>query len=191
VDPNNDQSSFSNPESQNRPWPLSAAVAYGLPSSIIDLDRSAQLQVPYRVKTAYGFTDPFIVTGVTKQGGSLSPLKCTLTTSLCNRWLYDIHNNDFTIQTHQASLRQPHTPVDSITLHISMLEAMDDSLIIAPSLMSLKSSARSADRFQATYGWETAWQKSALYVYGIATPDPCDLLMPSVVFDTGNPWVKT
>ena len=52
--------------------------AYGLPRAIIDLDCSAQTNVPYRVKTAYGFTEPFLVNNVTKQGGSLSPIKCTL-----------------------------------------------------------------------------------------------------------------
>ena len=87
-----------------------AISAYGLPSSIIDLDRSAQDSVPYRVKTAYGFTDPFIVDGVTKQGGSLSPLKCTLTTSLCNRWLMDLDNQGaLTIQTHMSRAGTPHT----------------------------------------------------------------------------------
>jgi hypothetical protein len=43
-----------------------AINAYGLPSSIIDLDFSSQENVPYRVKTAYGFTDNFIVNGITK-----------------------------------------------------------------------------------------------------------------------------
>jgi len=66
-----------------------ATHAYGLPSTIIDLDRGSQEQVPYRFKTAFGFTDPFIVDGVTKQGGSLSPLKFTLTTSLGNGWIAD------------------------------------------------------------------------------------------------------
>jgi hypothetical protein len=157
-----------------------ALSAYGLPESIIDLDRSSQLQVPYRVKTAYGFTDPFIVNGVTKQGGSLSPLKCTLTTSLCNRWMHDLQGNEFIIQTHQARLGSPHTPTDSTSLSVSMIEAMDDSLIIKPSLSSLKTSARLADRFQATYGWETEWRKSALYIYGTQVPDSAELHMPSV-----------
>ena len=66
-----------------------AIGAYGLPHAIIDLDRSSQDNVPYRIKAAYGFTDSFIVNGITKQGGSLSPLKCTLTTSMCNRWIAD------------------------------------------------------------------------------------------------------
>ncbi|KAF8913744.1 hypothetical protein CPB84DRAFT_1840548 [Gymnopilus junonius] len=66
-----------------------AIQAYHLPQSIIDLDQSSQENVPYRIKTAHGFTEAFIVNGVTKQGGSLSPLKCTLTMSMSNRWLED------------------------------------------------------------------------------------------------------
>jgi hypothetical protein len=61
-----------------------------------------------------------------------------------------------------------------------MVEAMDDSLIIKPSLMSLKSAARHADRFQATYGWETEWRKSALYIFATSIPDMNALLMPSI-----------
>ncbi|KAJ3963718.1 hypothetical protein EV361DRAFT_813095, partial [Lentinula raphanica] len=63
-----------------------AIQAYGLPDSLIAFDKSAQAHVPYRVKTAFGLTDPFIVSGVSKQGGPLSPLKSVLTTSLGNHW---------------------------------------------------------------------------------------------------------
>jgi len=163
-----------------------AIAAYGLPSSIIDLDRSAQDSVPYCVKTAYGFTDPFIVNGVTKQGGSLSPLKCTLTTSLCNRWLLDLEDQGaLTIQTHMSRIRTPHVPADDLSLRISMIEAMDDSLIMRHSLDSLKISARCADRFQATYGWETEWRKSTLYAFNTSAPNDEERLMPST--DYSNP----
>ena len=169
-----------------------AIRAYHLPPSIIDLDRSSQENVSYRVKTAYGFTEPFIVNGVTKQGGSLSPLKCTLTTSLCNRWLAD-RRLDFTgsisITSHSHRLHRPHTPLDQIQLHLSMIEAMDDSLIPASDLSSLKRMARDADRFQATYGWETAWPKSALYVYNAPPPSSQDARMPAV--DYSNPQSDT
>jgi hypothetical protein len=163
-----------------------AITAYGLPSSIIDLDRSAQDTVPYRVKTAYGFTDPFIVNGVTKQGGSLSPLKCTLTTSLCNRWLMDIEDQGaLIIQTHMSRIGTPHMPSDNLSLCISLIEAMDDSLIIQQSLDALKFSARCADHFQATYGWETEWRKSTLYAFNTPTLNDDEGLMPSV--DYSNP----
>jgi len=62
-----------------------AVQAYGLPDAIINFDQSVQTDVPYQVKTAFGLTDMFSISGVTKQGGPLSPLKSTLTTSLGNR----------------------------------------------------------------------------------------------------------
>lgn len=40
-----------------------AIRAYNLPESIIQLDRSSQADVPYRIKTAYGFTNSFMVNG--------------------------------------------------------------------------------------------------------------------------------
>lgn len=168
-----------------------ALAAYSLPSAIADLDRSAQSNVPYRVKTAYGFTSFFPVHGVTKQGGSLSPLKCTLTTSLCNRWLQDSQQRtpgQLLIQTHNARQGIFHEPADNICLPLSMIEAMDDSLLISPDLPSLSTAARMADRFQATNGWETNWLKSRLYVYQ-ASPDviPANrcIAIPSV--DYTNP----
>jgi hypothetical protein len=116
-----------------------AIHAYGLPQAIIDLDRSSQDNVPYRIKTAYGFTESFIVNGVTKQGGSLSPLKCTLTTSLCNRWIADRKTEfpgSLRVTTHSARCHRPHTPSDRIELDISMVEAMDDSLLVSSDLLS-------------------------------------------------------
>ncbi|RDB23973.1 hypothetical protein Hypma_008605 [Hypsizygus marmoreus] len=145
-----------------------AIIAYNLPTSIIDLDKSSQENVPYHVKTAYGFTDPFMVNGVTKQGGSLSPLKCTLTTSLVNHWLTDLQNGrdgELVITSTNHILGRPHTPSDDICLHVSMLEAMDDSLLLYSTMPLMIEMARCADRFQATYGWETEWRKSALYAY--------------------------
>ncbi|KAG0702845.1 hypothetical protein DFH29DRAFT_999067 [Suillus ampliporus] len=46
-----------------------AIAAYGLPQTIVDFDCSTQLEVPYRIHTAYGLTEPLTITGVTKQGG--------------------------------------------------------------------------------------------------------------------------
>lgn len=160
-----------------------AILAYGLPRTIIDLDHSAQENVPYRIKTAYGFTDPFIVNGVTKQGGSLSPLKCTLTTSLCNRWIADRNvefSGSISIMSHSARASHAHIPSDHLQLPLSIIEAMDDSLIPSSDLPSLKLMAAEADHFQATYGWETSWPKSALYAFNIPPPSPEDARMPSV-----------
>ncbi|KAF5310189.1 hypothetical protein D9619_010594 [Psilocybe cf. subviscida] len=160
-----------------------ALLALGLPMSIADLDRSSQEDVPYRVKTAYGFTDPFIVNGVTKQGGSLSPLKCTLTISLGTRWISDVLSaSGNTLVMGPSMLHHPSTTC----MPLPTVGAMDDSIMTTTSLDPLVTSARLADRFQATYGWETEWKKSALYVYNMPLPyDLSALQMPSV--DYANP----
>ena len=59
-----------------------AIRAYGLPTSIIGL-------ATCWARTAYGLTKLFIINGLTKQGGNLSPCKCVLTASLLNWWLKD------------------------------------------------------------------------------------------------------
>lgn len=64
--------------------------AYGLPTAIIELEQAAQSQNQVYIKTAHGTAGPITVTGVTKQGDPLSPLKSTLTTSLGHWWLFDM-----------------------------------------------------------------------------------------------------
>ncbi|KAF9028044.1 hypothetical protein BDZ89DRAFT_1066395, partial [Hymenopellis radicata] len=147
-----------------------AIQAYGLPASIVDFDRSAQADVPYRVKTFYGFTSRFVVSGVTKQGGPLSPLKCTLTSSLGNHWLADTLRESadiVTVRTVQNTLRAPHLPADRLTLPVCMVEAMDDSLVITHSLPSCLLTTEMAERFQSAYGASTNWDKSALFVQNV------------------------
>ncbi len=71
-----------------------AVTAYGLPPQLIQLDRSAQDNVPYQVKTLHGLTDRFTLSAITQQGGPFSPLKSTLTTSMVNHWLSDTLSGD-------------------------------------------------------------------------------------------------
>ncbi|KAJ7176388.1 hypothetical protein C8R43DRAFT_1057609 [Mycena crocata] len=71
-----------------------AIEAYGLPLSIIDLDRAAQTDTECYIRTAHGVTEPITITGVTKQGGSLSPVKSTMTTSLGHHYLNDLMASD-------------------------------------------------------------------------------------------------
>ncbi len=69
-----------------------------------------------------------------------------------------------------------------------MVEAMDDSIIFAHSLEGLQQAELLADRFQATYGWETSWPKSLLYAAN--TPDlPQMVTMPTV--DPAHPDSNT
>ena len=163
-----------------------AVQAYGLPASLIDLDHSAQQEVPYQVKTIHGLTPTFVVSGVAQQGGPFSPLKSTLTTSMVNHWLHDILHPDqhVSFQTHHGARGIPHTPDDRLSLRAQFVEAMDDSVVLAPSLDASQTAGLHAEHFQAAYGWETNWPKSLLAVLH-AGPVPAVLPMPSV--DPCNP----
>ena len=159
-----------------------AVHAYGLPKELIDLDISAQSNVPYFFRTAFGLTDPLLVSGVTKQGGPLSPLKSTLTTSLGHHWLNDLAATlpgALVVSTGQARASLPHIPPDHLRLSITMVEAMDDSCIFATSLDALHSLVLSAERFQAAYGWLTSWPKSLLLLLNHTNP-PAVASLPSI-----------
>jgi len=148
-----------------------AIKAYGLPPSIIAFNQSTQSDVPYQVKTAFGLTDTFRVSGVTKQGGPLSPLKSMLTTSLGNRWAFNCARDDpgsLCITSHHH--HDPHLPEDSDILLVSMVEAMDDSELLMTTLPSLQAACLHMEHFQAAYGWITSWVKSQMYVHRV--PDP-------------------
>ncbi|KAJ7814368.1 hypothetical protein B0H13DRAFT_2464859 [Mycena leptocephala] len=89
-----------------------AVRAYGLPQSIIDLDRAAQEDAKCRIRTYYGPTSPIVVSGVTKQGGPASPLKAiyrpasdvdSLVITTSNALRADPHRRDDTLQSLRAS----------------------------------------------------------------------------------------
>ena len=98
-----------------------AISAYGLPDAIIDIDKAAQTNTKVFIQTAHGLTKPIIISSVAKQGGPISPLKSTLTTSMGHRYLDDIANSTLgvlmiTMSTHDHL--DPHLPDDSISLPI-------------------------------------------------------------------------
>ncbi|GBE78620.1 hypothetical protein SCP_0115090 [Sparassis crispa] len=162
-----------------------AVHAYGLPPSLITFDQSAQTDVPYRVKTAYGLTAPIVISGVTKQGGPLSGLKSTLTTSMGNHWLTDsVHRRTDVVRvtTCHNRLAEHHTPLDSSLLKPVMVEATDDSAILSRSALGLQASCLMMERFQATYGWFTNWVKSLVTILNVLSPPPT-LSFPSVLPD--------
>src|SRR6266542_3282651 len=89
-----------------------AIEAYGLPRGIIDLDRASQTDTRCFIRTAYGVTDPIVVSGVNKQGGPASPLKSVFTTSLGSYYLQDLllKDEDALVIASSSMLRQdPHT----------------------------------------------------------------------------------
>ncbi|KAJ6631046.1 hypothetical protein B0H10DRAFT_1773796 [Mycena sp. CBHHK59/15] len=118
-----------------------AVEAYGLPTSIIDLDRAAQTDTKCFIRTAHGTAEPITITGVTKQGGSLSPVKSTLTTSLGHHYLNDLMSSDpdvLIITSGIAEKADPHLPDDNLWTTIAMTEATDDSYIFSRTLPSLR-----------------------------------------------------
>ncbi|KAK1215270.1 hypothetical protein PQX77_022130 [Marasmius sp. AFHP31] len=150
-----------------------AIAAYGLPASLIEFDRSALANIPYRVKTAFGLTDSFIVSGVNKQGAPSSPLKFVLTTSLGNRWVTDFlrgSDNLTSIRSLQSLQGHPHTPLDDAHLEVCMIEAMDDSILIAPSPESLSEACLMLETSQFAYRWLANWDKSMAFYLNV--PDP-------------------
>ncbi|KAJ8089853.1 hypothetical protein PM082_018430 [Marasmius tenuissimus] len=165
-----------------------AITAYGLPQSIIEFDRSSQAGVLYRVKSAYGFTDPFVVNGLTRQGGPGSPLKFTLTSSLGNYWLRDCLSTDpgaVVVSTMNARAGIFHEPSDNIRLQVPMVEAMDDSYITSCSLGTCRRSCFIMEQFQACYGARTRWDKSYLYVLNTPCTTP-KVRLPTV--DPSHPF---
>ena len=164
-----------------------AIEAYGLPSSIVALDRAAQANNSCHIRTAHGITEPIVVTGVTKQGGPLSPLKSTLTTGLGHRYLTDLASRDpdaLIITSASALKGDPHLPDDHLQLTIAMAEATDDSYIFSKSINSLRTMTLEMERFQFAYGWLTQWLKTVAFVLNCNDTVPEKISFPSI--STGN-----
>ncbi|KAI1794878.1 hypothetical protein LXA43DRAFT_940085 [Ganoderma leucocontextum] len=100
---------------------------------------------------------------------------------MANHWLHDVlaPQERVVFQTHHGSRALPHTPDDRLSLRTQFAEAMDDSVVIAPSLDSCRVAGLHVERFQAAYGWETSWPKSLLAALCAANL-PSSLPMPSV-----------
>jgi Reverse transcriptase (RNA-dependent DNA polymerase) len=169
-----------------------ALKAYGFPEAICDLDRAAQTQTKAYIRTAYGITGPIIVNGLTKQGGPLSPIKSTFTTSLGHRYLDDLASSDsgaLVMSTKALKTNNVHTPDDRIQARVTMVEATDDSYLFALTLTTLRKLCLEAERFQYAYGWLTQWSKTKAFVICPDGTQPPTILMPSITVAEGvHPW---
>lgn len=172
-----------------------AIRAYGLPYDIIKLDTAAQSRVSCTIRTAYGMTTPIVIDGVTKQGGPLSPLKSTMTTSLGHRWLDDLASESehtLVLRTESATQNNPHLDSDLKHLTVTMVEATDDSFIFAKTLTGLQYFCVSMERFQFAYGWLTQWLKTVVYALQPRGEVPEKVTMPSITNKPGkDPWSIT
>lgn len=160
-----------------------AISAYGLPDAIINIDKAAQTNTKVFICMAHGLTKPIIVSGIAKQGGPISPLKSTLTTSLGHRYLDDIANitpGALTITSSTYDHLDPHQPDDYICLPIQMTEATDDSIIFAKSIQALQMFCLLEERFQFAYRWYTNWLKTVAFVLSPVGTQPDTITMPSI-----------
>jgi hypothetical protein len=135
-----------------------AIRAYGLPDEIIKLDTAAQDQVRCFIHTAYGATSPITISGLSKQGGPVSPLKSTFTTSMGHYYLRDCLKTDpdaLVISPSNKERNQPHLINAENELLVAMVEATDDTYIFSKSIDSLVSHTLKMERFQYAYGWQT------------------------------------
>jgi len=75
--------------------------------------------------------------------------------------------------------RDLHLHGDLESLLVAIVEAMDDSELLATILLSLQQPYLHMERFQAAYGWITSWIKSQVYVHRVPNP-LASFQMPSV-----------
>lgn len=168
-----------------------AVRAYGLPESIIDLDYAAQYQTKCYIRTAYGVTDPIMVSGLNKLGGAASLLKLTFTTSLGHYFLNDLlfADPDALVVTMSSMLKDDlHLTDAKHSLLVAMVEVTDDSYIFAKSLELLQCNVLTMEHFQYAYGWLTQWAKSKAYVLAASGNHPDTIKFQSVSTGRGvNP----
>ena len=165
--------------------PSDALLAYGFPQSVVDLISAGHHQVPFRVRTAYGDSEQFLISGLTRQGEPMGPIKSTLTTSLGNRWLNDLMVNDdrVVIQTQTSRDGSWNSPADSLRVRLTEVEMMDDSLLFSLTLPGVAKLCSWGERFQFPYNWQTSWEKSSVHVLGLHSnePDPPPfILLPTI-----------
>lgn len=160
-----------------------AIQAFGLPEEVAQLDIAAQENNTVLARTAYGIADPFQVSGLTKIGGNLSPLKYILTASLANWWIKDLYrelDGELVFRTTSSLAGKEHSPDDESKVLVRLLEAMDDNIILAKDERTLKAIARAHETFQLAYGGQTQWPKSSLTVFSPNSDCPDSIIIPSV-----------
>ena len=130
--------------------------------------------------------------GLTKQGGPLSPLKSTMTTSLGHCYLDDLSLTDdgtLIIRLSKHNEGNPHLPEDAIETRVTMTEATDDPYIFTMKLPTLISFCLAMEHFQFVYGWLMQWLKTRLYVLCLKGQVPNTIEMESITVKEGvHPW---
>jgi hypothetical protein len=149
-----------------------AVKFYGVPAAIEDFDRASQHNVPCRILTAHGLTEPIIISGVNRQGDNRA-IRFTLSLGMC-RWylqesairLQSTRRLDTSVIMSTQHIEDiHHTPLDKLEVRVTSLEMMDDSLIFGRSQAAVTALHGEQEQFQYCYGAVTAVgpDKTCLY----------------------------
>lgn len=162
---------------------------FGFNPAVTAFERARIGQCRMRVKSHDGVSsESFVTSGQTKQGDAPSSLRYTLSTSLLYWWwkrspALDCHFPR--IRTRNGKSGRFHFDNEKrLDILIRLIEATDDSLLLARSLSSLREITKLAEQFQMAYGIETNWtdtHKTSAFVLGkqpSALPEKIDIPLP-------------
>jgi Reverse transcriptase (RNA-dependent DNA polymerase) len=142
-----------------------AVKFFGMPNSLIEFDKATQSQIPCKVLTPFGMSETFIVSGVNRQGDPRSPIRFTLAMAIGSWYLHEIAEKaeatlgletSITIETTARRNKAYHTPTDTKAVKVTAVYMMDDTLLLAKSMIVLAYLHEQDERFGAAYGVKTA-----------------------------------
>lgn len=138
---------------------------FGLDPSVKSFDRESNSSVSCQIRTAFGLTGKFTLSGVNRQGGAPSPIKFNLKAAMGYHWLA-FHKD--VLDTPKVRSVSDHTATSRSSYVVPyQLWAMDDSLLLSQSIAGLQEGVRIQELFNIAYGGKTNWAhgKSCAYAF--------------------------
>ncbi|SCZ90036.1 BZ3500_MvSof-1268-A1-R1_Chr9g10684 [Microbotryum saponariae] len=164
-------------------------------------DRARLAHGAFIVKTPYGLAEPFEVDGQMKQGDPPNPLRFSLAMAMVSYWLDEQAFEDpLLITTQNRARSNNHTQADELTLKITQVSAMDDTILLAKSERTLAAMTLYMEHFQEAYGAQTDWgTKTRAIIMGLGnqsdTPGTVQVATPhgrrQVTVDPAHVFLKT
>ncbi|SCZ91000.1 BZ3500_MvSof-1268-A1-R1_Chr1-3g02463 [Microbotryum saponariae] len=164
-------------------------------------DRARLAHGAFIVKTPYGLAEPFEVDGQMKQGDPPNPLRFSLAMAMGSYWLDEQAFEDpLLITTQNRARSNNHTQADELTLKITQVSAMDDTILLAKSERTLAAMTLYMEHFQEAYGAQTDWgTKTRAIIMGLGnqsdTPGTVQVATPhgrrQVTVDPAHVFLKT
>lgn len=149
-----------------------AVKFFGLPRSIVEMERARAHDVKLSLRIRDEVLEPIVTDGLTKQGDPMSPLKYALSLAMAQWWIADKRKDVgclLRVKKRQnrgkggTGLRgdkyYPHTTIDGLETRVTLLAAMDDTVVFAENEAGLIGLILDLEYFQASYNMETEWDK--------------------------------